>query len=75
METNASLDGDNSLCVIFIISKKRRTNFTMKLEIIRIEKRIVTCEMENGGLIDIAKRWFNEDIQVGDTIEFEYRHE
>lgn len=48
---------------------------TMKPEIIRIEKRIVTCEMENGGLIDIAKRWFNEDIQVGDTIEFEYRHE
>lgn len=47
----------------------------MKLEIIRIEKRIVTCEMGNGGLIDIAKRWFNEDIQVGDTIEFEYRHE
>lgn len=47
----------------------------MKLEIIRIENRIVTCEIENGGLIDIAKRWFNEDIQIGDTIEFEHRHE
>lgn len=44
----------------------------MKLEIIRIEARLVTCELDCGGLIDIAKRWFTEDIQVGDTIEFEY---
>lgn len=44
----------------------------MKLEIIRIENRIVTCEIENGGLIDIAKGWFAEDIKIDDTIEFEY---
>lgn len=44
----------------------------MKLEIIRIENRIVTCQMENGGLIDIVRRWFTEDIQIGDVIEYEY---
>lgn len=45
----------------------------MKLEIIKIENRIVTCEIESGGLIDIARRWFTEDIQVGDIIEIELR--
>lgn len=72
METNAILDGDRSLCVIFIINKKR---FNMKLQIIRIENRIVTCEIDSGGLIDIARRWFTEDIQIGDIIEFEYKPE
>lgn len=41
----------------------------MKLEIIRIESRTVTCQLEYGSLIDIGRRWFSEDIQVGDTIE------
>lgn len=45
----------------------------MKLEIVRIENRIVTCEItDTGSLIDIARRWFAEDIAEGDTIEFEY---
>lgn len=44
----------------------------MKLTITRIEPRIVTCEIDSGGLIDIARRWFTEDIQNGDVIEFEY---
>lgn len=44
----------------------------MKLRIIRIENSIVTCELDNGTIIDIARRWFAEDIQEGDTIEFEY---
>ena len=43
----------------------------MKLEITRIENRIVTCELEDGSIIDIAKRWFTEDIQEGDIIEFD----
>lgn len=43
----------------------------MKLKIIRIENRIVTCELEDDTLIDIAKRWFTEDLQVDDTIEFD----
>lgn len=44
----------------------------MKLEIVRIENRIVTCAVDSGLLIDIARIWFTEDIQEGDIIEFEY---
>ena len=43
----------------------------MKLEITRIEHRVVTCQLEDGTLIDVARRWFSEDIQEGDTIEFD----
>lgn len=42
----------------------------MKLTIIRIENRIVNCRLDDGTIIDIARRWFTEDIQEGDTIEF-----
>ena len=43
----------------------------MKLTIIRIENHVVTCELEDGGLIDLAKRWFAKDIEVNDVIEFD----
>ena len=43
----------------------------MQLTIIRIENRIVTCELEGGTLVDIARRWLTEDIQEGDIIEFD----
>ena len=43
----------------------------MKLTIIRIENRIITCELDDGTLLDVARRWFTEDIQEGDTIEFD----
>lgn len=44
----------------------------MKIKIVRIENRIVTCEVEDSGtIIDIAKRWFTDDIQVDDIIEFD----
>lgn len=43
----------------------------MKLTILRIENRIVNCQLDNGTIIDIARRWFTEDIQEGDTIEFD----
>ena len=49
----------------------------MKLKIIRIENSIVTCELDDGTILDIARRWLTEDIQEGDVIEFnatsEYR--
>ena len=46
----------------------------IKLKIIKIENRVVTCEKDKDGtLIDIARRWFAEDIQEGDTIEIEYK--
>ena len=43
----------------------------MKLKIIRIENQVITCELEDGTLLDIARRWLAEDIQVEDTIEFD----
>lgn len=43
----------------------------MKLTILRIENEIVNCQLDNGSIIDIARRWFTEDIQEGDTIEFD----
>ncbi len=43
----------------------------MKLTILRIENRIVNCQLEDGTIIDISRRWFTEDIQEGDTIEFD----
>ena len=43
----------------------------MKLTIIRIENRIVTGELEDGTIIDIARRWFTEDIHENDIIEFD----
>lgn len=46
----------------------------MKLTILRIESRIVNCQLDNGTIIDIARRWFTEDIQEGDTIEFDMQY-
>jgi len=43
----------------------------MKLKIIRIENHIVTCQLEDGTLLDVAKRWFTKGIQEGDEIEFD----
>ncbi len=43
----------------------------MKLKILRIENKIVTCELDDGTLLDIARRWFSEDIQEEDIIEFD----
>lgn len=43
----------------------------MKLTIIRIEEKIVTCELEGGGLIEIARMWFTKNIQENDVIEFD----
>ncbi len=43
----------------------------MKLTILRIENQIINCQLDDGTIIDIARRWFTEDIQEGDTIEFD----
>ena len=43
----------------------------MKLTILRIENEIINCQLDDGTIIDIARRWFTEDIQEGDTIEFD----
>lgn len=46
----------------------------MKLTILRIENEIVNCQLDNGTIIDIARRWFTKDIQEGDTIEFDMQN-
>ncbi len=43
----------------------------MKLTILRIENRIVNCQLDNGTIIDIARKWFTEDIKEDDIIEFD----
>lgn len=43
----------------------------MKLTILRIENKIVNCQLEDGTIIDIDRRWFIGDVQEGDTIEFD----
>lgn len=43
----------------------------MKLTIIRIEENIVTCELEDGSLLDVDRKWFNKDIKENDLIEFD----
>lgn len=43
----------------------------MKLTILRIENQIINCQLDDGTIIDIAQRWFAEDILEGDTIEFD----
>lgn len=42
----------------------------MRMEIIRIYGGIVTCQLEDGHIIDIAQQWFDSDIQVGDEMDF-----
>lgn len=41
----------------------------MKLTILRIENKIVNCQLDDGTIIDIARRWFTEDVQECDIIE------
>ena len=43
----------------------------MKLTILRIEDEIVNCQLDNGTIIDIARRWFTENIHEDDIIEFD----
>ena len=43
----------------------------MKLTILRIEDEIVNCQLDNGTIIDIARRWFTKDINENDIIEFD----
>lgn len=46
----------------------------MKLTILRIENEIVNCQLDNGTIIDIGRRWFTEDIQEGEAIEFDMHY-
>lgn len=37
----------------------------MKLKVLRIENRIVSCQPDTGTIIDFDRRWFTEDIHGG----------
>lgn len=41
----------------------------MKMTIIRIDNRIVTAQLDSVTVIDIARRWFTDDLIEGDTID------
>lgn len=43
----------------------------MKLKIVRIEDKIVTCELDDGTILDVGRRWFLQDIKIDDVIEFD----
>ncbi len=43
----------------------------MTLKIIRIENHVITCELEGSTIIDIARKWFSQDIKENDIIEFD----
>lgn len=42
----------------------------MKVQVIRVEEKIVSCQLEDGHILDIDKRWLPEDIKVDDTFDF-----
>ena len=46
----------------------------MKLTISRIEEDIVTCELEDGTLLDIDRKWFKENIKENDVVKFDVQN-
>lgn len=42
----------------------------MKVQIIRIEKNIVSCQLEDGHILDIDRKWLPEDIKIDDELDF-----
>lgn len=44
----------------------------MKLTVLKIENGIVSCELEDGFQLDIAKRWFHPDIKENDVIDIDF---
>lgn len=42
----------------------------MQIKIIRVEKQVVSCELEDGHILDIDRRWLGDDIKEGDILDF-----
>lgn len=42
----------------------------MKVQIIRIEKNVVSCSLEDGHILDIDRKWLPEDIRLDDELDF-----
>lgn len=43
---------------------------SMKMEVIRIDGPVVTCQLADGHILDIDKKWLDKDIKEGDELEF-----
>ena len=42
----------------------------MKVQIIRIEENVVSCRLEDGHILDIARQWLPDDIRLDDEVDF-----
>lgn len=42
----------------------------MKVHIIRIEEKVVSCQLEDGHILDIDRKWLPDDIKIDDEIDF-----
>lgn len=42
----------------------------MKIQVIRIEGSVVSCQLEDGHILDIDKRWLPENVKVDDELDF-----
>lgn len=42
----------------------------MKIKVIRIEEKVITCELEDGSIIDLERQLIS-DAEIGDIIEFD----
>lgn len=44
----------------------------MKLKVIRIESQVITCELEDGSIIDLERQLISDNIKIGSVIEFDF---
>lgn len=44
----------------------------MKIKVIRIEEKVITCELEDGSIIDLERQIISDDIKIGSVIEFDF---
>lgn len=42
----------------------------MNIQIIRIEEKVVSCRLEDGHILDIARQWFPAQINIDDELDF-----
>ena len=44
----------------------------MKIKVIRIESQVITCELEDGSIIDLERQLISDNIKIGSVIEFDF---
>lgn len=43
----------------------------MKMKVIRTEEKVITCELEDGLIIDLERQLISDNIKIGSVIEFD----